>query len=363
MLRLPLLEPHRDTLEKCVYCPKLSRAACPISNVEANESVTPWGKMSMAFFAARGDVPIDPVHADSAWACSACFACRERCDHKNDVAATLHAARAEYFAAGVAPNAAKAVAARFARRAEESAQRIEALEGATRVADRNARVVVLGGCGYARHAPDVFTDGLTATAAFAGAPVRALRSCCGLPQLHAGDRNGFIASAEQVVREIAEADRIIAVDPGCARALLVEYPRVGVTLRTPELFIDLAYASIDRLRTDKRAPDCRYHDPCQLGRGLGRYDEPRAVLARIVGKTPAEFQRRREYGECSGGGGMLPATRPTTSRAMADARIEEHRQRGGVLVTHCASSLHRFRTRGERAEDLVSLVARALGPG
>ena len=62
-LRLPLLEPHRSALEKCVYCPKLSRAACPVSNVEASETVTPWGKMSMAFFAARGDVPIDVEHA------------------------------------------------------------------------------------------------------------------------------------------------------------------------------------------------------------------------------------------------------------------------------------------------------------
>jgi hypothetical protein len=31
-------------------------------------------------------------------------------------------------------------------------------------------------------------------------------------------------------------------------------------------------------------------------------------------------------------------------------------------VTHCASSLHRFRTRGVPAVDLASLVARALVP-
>src|SRR6201999_1099365 len=58
-LRPPLLEPHRAALETCVYCPKLSRAACPVSNVEHSETVTPWGKMSMAYFAARGDVPLD----------------------------------------------------------------------------------------------------------------------------------------------------------------------------------------------------------------------------------------------------------------------------------------------------------------
>ena len=35
----------------------------PVSNAEASETVTPWGKMSMAYFAARGDVPVDAMHA------------------------------------------------------------------------------------------------------------------------------------------------------------------------------------------------------------------------------------------------------------------------------------------------------------
>ena len=57
-------------------------------------------------------------------------------------------------------------------------------------------------------------------------------------------------------------------------------------------------------------------------------------------------------------------TRPETSRAIADARISEHRaQGGGTLVTACAESLHRFRTRGEAAVDLASLIAGALRGG
>jgi heterodisulfide reductase subunit C len=104
-----LLEQHDAALQKCVYCPKLSRAACPISNVEASETVTPWGKMSLAYFAGRGDVPLDRAHAAPAWACSACYACRERCEHKNEVATVLADARAEMFARGAAPAAARAL--------------------------------------------------------------------------------------------------------------------------------------------------------------------------------------------------------------------------------------------------------------
>jgi Fe-S oxidoreductase len=136
---------------------------------------------------------------------------------------------------------------------------------------------------------------------------------------------------------------------------------VGVEVSKPEIFVDLAVKSLDRLRPLEGVGPVRYHDPCQLGRGLGRYDEPRAILGRLTGVAPERFLRERAQGECSGGGGLLPATRPESSRAIADARIAEHREQGGgTLVTACASSLHRFRTRGEHAEDLVSMIARAI---
>ena len=227
---------------------------------------------------------------------------------------------------------------------------------------------VLVGCDYARHAPEVARDALAAVAALVGGPVRPVRACCGLPLLHAGDRAGFLAAARALADEVRSAPRLVVVDPGCARTLEVEYPRLGVEVRPAELFVDLAYASIDRLRPgpDPSLPGgggaVRWHDPCQLGRGLGRYDEPRTLLARITGRTPTTFLRDRADAECSGGGGLLPVTRPDASRALADQRVAEHRARGGgVLVTGCAGSLRRFRSRGEPAEDLVTFVARAIG--
>ena len=53
MRALPVLEPRRDALEKCVFCPKLCRSACPVSNAEPRETITPWGKMSMAWTSPR----------------------------------------------------------------------------------------------------------------------------------------------------------------------------------------------------------------------------------------------------------------------------------------------------------------------
>ena len=370
---LPLLETHRRSLETCVFCPKLCRAACPVSNAEANETVTPWGKMSVAYFGARGDVPLDREHAATAWACTGCYACRDRCTHENPVAKVLLDARAEAFSRGVAPAEARGVVERWHARAPEITRAVELVAAQTDT-DRSAEtdVAVLVGCGYARRFPEVARDAVRVTAQLASAKVRPVRACCGLPLLHAGDREGFAAAARRFAAEVERAPRVVAVDPGCARALLEEYPRAGVRLPRIELFVDLAAGERARLRgleeheiaavAGAEGTTVRWHDPCQLGRGLGRFDEPRAVLERIVPEV-AGFQRERASGECSGGGAMLPVARPATSRAIAEERIGEHRRAGGgLLVTHCASSLHRFRSAGEAAQDLVTLVALALAP-
>lgn len=362
MLRLPIVATHERSLETCVYCPKLCRAACPVSNAEATETVTPWGKMSMTYFAGRGDVPVDVEHASTAWACTGCHACREKCDHRNEPATVLVDARADFFARGAAPPEALASAARASTREAEANKVYDELEASI---SRDKPVAgLLVGCGYARLEPDVAKDAVALATQLARGPVRLIRTCCGLSSLHAGDHDGFQAAAHRVAAEVASIPRLIVADPGCARAVIHEYPRFGVTLpKRAELLLDLAYEARNRFSSlsDLAKQPVRWHSPCQLGRGLGRHDEPRILLEKILGKSPARFLRDGKHSECSGGGGLLPITRPESSAAIADARIAEHRERGGgVLVTACASSLHRFRTRGEAAEDLMSLLVRAI---
>src|ERR1044071_2685111 len=92
--RLAVLDERRAALEMCGYCPKLCRAACPVSEVEASEPLIPWGKMAMPGYVARGDLPADRDLGALPWACTGCLRCRGRCEHENPVAPTLVAARA-----------------------------------------------------------------------------------------------------------------------------------------------------------------------------------------------------------------------------------------------------------------------------
>jgi Fe-S oxidoreductase len=352
---LPLLHGHQAALETCGYCPKLCRAACPVSDVEPRESLTPWGKMSLAWFAATGALEPDEDHAASAWACTGCFACREQCDHRNEVALTLGAARAQYRALGLAPAASEAVALGFEQRRAETSAALEALRGEAGVSE-SADTALLLGCEYVRsHAAESRSAIAVAARLFGG--VRLLDACCGLPLLLAGDAEGFQGSLSRLRAAVSGVPRLIVLDPGCALVLAELGAKTLVELAATRLH---AFHKVPRLA---RLPAVRYHDPCKLGRGLGLYEAPRQLLARALGRAPEEMPRHHGEARCSGAGGLLPHTMPETSAAMAAQRLAEHAEAGGgLLVTACASSLARFRQSGAEAIDLVSVLDQSSRP-
>lgn len=373
--RLPTLEACKSTLERCVFCPKLCRSACPVSNAEPRETLTPWGKMSMAYFVANESVALADSFASPAWACTGCFGCRESCDHKNDVAGTLFEARSALVEKGVGPAAARAVLERFPEKAGVLGKAARELSVLAEVSS-SASTAVLLGCAYARGGPGAPSrpgdspearDAVRASAALVGGRVSLVDVCCGAPLLHAGDTKRFHEQGKALARALEGKERLLVVDAGCASTIRVHLAAAGVDMGLPvEHFAERAARELGKLHRVDGLGDgpVRWHDPCQLGRGLGVYDQPRDVLSRALGRAPDEFDRRREGARCSGAGGLLPVTMPETSRDIARSRVAEHEASGGgTIVTGCASSLRTFRKQGANAIDLVTVVARALGVG
>jgi Fe-S oxidoreductase len=329
--------------------------ACPVSNAEPKETLNPWGKMSTALFLARGDVPLDASHASTAWACTGCMACREKCDHHNEVAPTLFDARAALFEHGVAPAAAVRTSKRFSSHVVRTSKAVARVAAKVRGVGEKGTPVLIG-CGYARGLPDVAEHALSAAAKLIDGPVRAVQACCGQPLRAAGDLVGFRAAAARLEAELGDAERVVVVDPGCAATV-----RSLGSSRSVPLLVELAADALPRLERLTSDVPVRWHDPCSMSRGLGVTDAPRAVLARILGAPPGEFARSRGDGACSGGGGLLPATMPETSRTIARTRVSEHEgEGGGEIVTACASSVLRFRAAGARTSDLAAWIDRAL---
>lgn len=345
---LPLLAQRQDELSKCAYCPKLCRATCVVSEAEPREALTPWGKMTSAFEAVR-DAP-DAARAELPWACSNCFHCREACDHRNPVAATLNDARADYVAAGLAPPSVMALIERAPEidaEHRDATRRLEATPGVR----ANANTALLLGCRYAKVFPEEARAAVRLAVALTG-PVRLLSGCCGAWQRAAGAAPEAETAKQRLADELGAGGRLLVLDPRCALSL----PELR-----PTTLVELAARHPERFEKVPGVGAVRYHDSCALGRGLGIYEAPRRLLGRVTGRAPEELATSRERSRCSGAGGLLPVTMPDASRAIAARLAAEHaEQGGGTLVTSCASSLSRLRAAGVAAVDLVALLESGL---
>jgi Fe-S oxidoreductase len=166
-----------------------------------------------------------------------------------------------------------------------------------------------------------------------------------------------------------EAKKVVICECGTAfrvmKHLMGEHP--FEVLSVVELMHQ--YVRDGRIELDKTKLEGKvtYHDPCQLARNGGVFDEPRHVLAQLTDDF-VECTPTREHNWCCGGGGGMVAMGEKEFR-MASARIKaEQVQATGadVLVTACENchtqlqDLNVHHGMGVRVEYLTELVADAL---
>lgn len=352
-MKLPLLSSSTAALETCVYCPKLCRAACPVSEAEASETLTPWGKMSLAFFLARGDLALEGSYTKAAWACTGCLACQSVCNHKNPVAQTLTELRAEAFSRGFAPPEVLAAFGQAQARELKYQAALGELIGHPGLSGAS-RIGLSLGEQYICEEIDLSWEAISVLAALVG-PVRLLREPGGSIWRDLGHAAKAAELEQALMNEAAGLDTLVFLDPDSGAQLR------GLGARS---LLEVVAEHLAALRpiVGLAGRHYRWHDPCKLGRGMGVYQAPRAILQRILGEPPLEFQRNREAGLCSGGGALLPLSYPQAAQASAQRRIAEHAALGGgVVVTGCAGSLKRFRVSGAETLDIVHLIAKSLG--
>ncbi len=389
MIPPPSADSLRHAAELCEFCPKMCRFACPVSEAEPREALTPWGKSSLAALtAAVGRAP-DASSGLAFHGCTGCLRCTHYCAHGNDVPTLLFAARAVAVRSGSDPSVLRDLPARLAtrghaedaelaavlallRRGEEEASALGPAEAppAARTAAASAPLL-FAGCETLAQGGQPARDALSAARAL-GAPLQLAGEgalCCGLPLLEAGHPGQFAAHALKVRAALAGSSpqntpvNVIFLQPACARAVRDRYPGHGASLPAGSV-VEHATTFLARalaLRPDLRARPklegaVAYHDPCELARGLHETEAPRALLAAAMGGGVREAVRCREDASCCGAGGLLPRTMPAVASAIAAERRAELADTGAPAVTAspaCAKALG--------AGDVIGLLARWLG--
>lgn len=351
-LRPPLSvvrERHAE-LDTCAFCPRLCRAACPVSNVDPREALTPFGKMT-SLLSRQSD-----ASNLLAFACTGCGACTTACRHENPVAEVLVEGRASLAEAERAPDVAVTLAREHGSRLARQSLVVEALrkEPAHRA---DAPTALLLGCPTLRGPREAAERTLRVAAALAGEPVRVLAECCGAVPTLAGDRGVAEAARDKLGRELHGARRLLVADPGCLRALSNENDDLRSSAEPLSLLAWAAGKSAQVARVNEPGARYGFQPPC-WARGTAAEPASAVLLERLLGQYVTVPPG------CSGGGALLPLTYPENSRAIARGRLEVFREHGvDRLVTGCASSARRFRSVGGDVQvvELTTLLWEGLG--
>ena len=148
--------------------------------------------------------------------------------------------------------------------------------------------------------------------------------------------------AQHNVREIKKtgAKTLITTCPYCYR-VFKEHPAYK-DLEIEIKHITQFLKNFDfQVTTEKKVT---YHDPCDLGRHAGIYEEPREIIMKIAPNF-VESRRNRENAMCCGAGGGFRGAFPKESVRIARNRLGQIIEETGaeILLTECPSCLHNFR--------------------
>lgn len=181
--------------------------------------------------------------------------------------------------------------------------------------------------------------------------------CCGRPMLTAGR----MEEAEEIVRKNTEvilgsgADTLVVSCPICYRMFSESYSLPGVRVVHYSRYFQ-GLVKLGRLKLQKSDLCYVYHDPCELGRGCGIYDEPRVLLGQAAGI--AEADRNRGQSICCGGSlGSLSldfAHREKMTRAALENLYTSNADAIATACPLCQTTLSRYSDRPVR--DLAQII-------
>ena len=339
---------NRNRAWYCLECGKCS-AVCPITMWETSAYCSPRLLIEKALNRHSADVYEDPLF----WSCLTCKRCSELCPSDVLFSEFVQDAR------GLARNEGRSgdcshgeviqTWGKMMTNPDLDQNRLEWLDRDMKVSDDSETLYFVGCLPYYEvQFKHLGIEGLE----IARAAVRILNHlgiepqvlsderCCGHDQIWEGDMATFDALARLNLERFAatKAKQIITTCPECARTLGVDYPkRVGAhgmeVLHLAQFISQQLLASKIEWSSEIKNGSATYQDACRLGRHLGVYEEPRALL-RACGLDLVEMERTHRNSLCCGTSCWTACGQ--VSKNIQVERLKEAKATGAeLLITSC----------------------------
>lgn len=183
--------------------------------------------------------------------------------------------------------------------------------------------------------------------------------CCGRPMFTAGrteEAMALVHKNEEAIR-LSGASTLLVSCPICYRMFKESYNLPGVEVVHYSVYFDRLVKE-GKLKLTKSDLCYVYHDPCELGRGCGIYDEPR----RLVGQSAAiaEADKCRKESICCGGSlGSLSLGFKQREKITQSALENLYTSKADAIATACPlcqATLSRYSDRPVR--DIAEIIDR-----
>lgn len=378
---------YREQVLKCSKC-GFCQAACPVFSATLRPAYNTRGKMLILKAVLDGTADLTTDLCETFYLCTECQACEVSCPSGVKGSEIVEKVRKELYERGFTPSSLAGVrdgiltAGNVFTSKQEDRVEIYPSQLKDRVKagtlPEKAETLLFMGClpSYMdmKIVPSFVHIMETGGVAFTTLATHEI--CCGLP-LYLMGADVFDSHAAAVAANLKSMGvrEIITPCAGCYKTFKTLYPEIGHDLGV-EVYHTVHY--LKKLVDEKRltfhktlSQKITYHDPCDLGRACGVFDEPRNVLRQIPGVELVEMENNRMEALCCGAGGGMAGVNPELALEMAAARVRQALAVGAeIIVSGCPACKDNLR-KGARAipkdergrikvMDITEIVADAL---
>ncbi|MBO7190466.1 MAG: (Fe-S)-binding protein [Alistipes sp.] len=159
--------------------------------------------------------------------------------------------------------------------------------------------------------------------------------CCGRPLMLSGETDAarkMVAYNTDLLRK-HEITTLVTSCPICLRTFKENYHLDGIEVLHHSEYIERLVAE-GRLQLQHTTENYAYHDPCELGRGLGIYEAPRNVISAVGNLRETEHNRERAL--CCGSSLANTVINDAQQQSIAKRMTAELENTGcDTIVTSC----------------------------
>jgi heterodisulfide reductase subunit D len=340
------IEPNWRKMMTCIQCGSCS-VSCPSGHLMDHAPRELWRLMRMGM---REEL----VNTRTFWLCTQCYACTVRCPRGIITSDTMLSLRRWAIAEGlrlppVLTELKESVETTHNILGEDNERRLIWSENLEPVPEQlrdirrgRAEVLLFAGCVGAMYPmaysiPQSFVQ-ILEQAKVTYTNLGSEEWCCGYPLYGAGLEAEVVELAShniQRARDLAPK-YVVTTCASCYHTWTHIYPQYAPNgfgfevLHASQLLASLIAEG--RIKLNELAWCVTYHDPCDLGRKSGIYDDPRFIIHSIPGITLREMRNNRENALCCGGGGDIAMWEADATEELAERRLEQALATGATAI-------------------------------